>query len=121
MAVVTIEVTEEGIRIPISAAALFGCRVGDRAEVEVRPLPSAEELRRVALHYAAHRLGDAVFVGDPSWVGDGWVLPLRVRHREGDFGHLFMSPDGAIVESRSTPRTELMRAVDAASADAQAT
>ena len=115
---ITLPVTDEGIVIPRAAARLLGFRSGDWAEVQVRPLPSSEELKDKALYYAMHHLGDAVFVGEPEWADDGWRLPLRVRNREGIFGVLFLSPEGGdVVEARSTSLMELLEALRAAGAD----
>lgn len=61
-----------------------------------------------------HHLGDAVYVDEPVWLGDAWKLPLRVKGLEGIFGHLILSPDGQVVEARSTSRMELREASRAA-------
>ena len=114
---ITVPVTDEGIVIPRSLARLLGFRAGDWAEVQVSPLPSSEELKDKALYYAMHHLGDAVFVDEPVWADDGWRLPLRVRHHEGTFGELFLSPRGEVVEARSTSLMELLEALRAAGAD----
>lgn len=116
MSVLTLPVTE-GIVIPSSTAELLGCPPGGWVEIEVRPLPSPEELRNKALHYAARRLGDAVFPGEPIWTGDGWRLPLRVRHHEGTFGQILLSREGEVVEERTTSRKELVEALDAEGPD----
>ncbi len=113
MAAVTVPVTEAGITVPSAATELLGCRPGGWATVEIRPLPSSEELQDLALYYILHHLGDAVLVGEPAWTGDGWRLPLKVKGREGTFGHILLSPEGEVVEARSTSGVELEEALRA--------
>lgn len=117
MPTLTLPVTEHGVCIPSATAELLGCPRGGWVEVEVRALPSPEELRNKALRYAARRLGEAVFTDAPVWTGDGWRLPLRVRHHAATFGQVFISRDGEIDESRTTSRAELLEALDAQSPD----
>jgi hypothetical protein len=116
MAVLTFRVTEEGIVIPRAAAGRLGCRPGTWAAIEVHPLPSSEEIIGRALHHILHHLGDAVYVEDPVCVEDGWRLALKVKGRQGTFGHLFLTPDGDVVPSRSTSGEELEEALRAACA-----
>ncbi|MBI3945500.1 MAG: hypothetical protein HY321_06260 [Armatimonadetes bacterium] len=117
MAVITVPVTEEGIVISGETAQALGCRTGSLAEVEIRVLPSAEEIQDRALYYIVHHLGDAVYVGDPIWLSDAWKLPLKVKGLEGVFGHLILSPRGEVIEARSTSRMELREAIRAARAN----
>lgn len=121
MATITLPMTEEGIVIPRSAANLLGLRLGDWAEVELHPLPSSHELRRKAIIYALHHLGDAVCVDDPVWVDDGWQLSLRVKGRAGSYGSIILSPKGEVVRARSTSRMELLQALNAEGTTASAT
>jgi hypothetical protein len=113
MATVTLPVTEQGIVIPRSTANLLGCRLGGWAEVEVRPLPASEDLKKKAVLYALHHLGDAVCVEDPVWVDEGWRLNLRIKGRSGTYGYIFFSPQGEVVRARSTSRMELLHALNA--------
>lgn len=113
MATVTLPVTEDGIVIPRSTAHLLGCRAGGWVEVDVRPLPSDDELRRKAISYALRHLGDAVCVGDPVWVDDGWQLDIRIKGRQGTYGRIFLSPRGEVVPARTTSRLELLQALNA--------
>ena len=118
MASVTVPVTEAGIVLPRSTTQLLGCRVGDWARVEVKTLPSAYELKGKALYHILHHLGDAVCVGDPVWVDEGWRLDLGVKGRKGVYGQLLLAPDGEVIEERSTSRAELLETLDAEDTDA---
>jgi len=113
MATVTLPVTEHGIVIPRSTANLLGCRLGGWAAIEVRPLPSSEELKKKAVLYALHNLGDALCVDDPVWVDDGWRLNIRIKGRRGTYGYVSCSVDGEVDGARSTSIMELLHSLNA--------
>lgn len=114
MGAITVPVTEEGIVVPSAAVQLLGGRVGGWAEVEVRMLPSAEELEDKALYYILHHLGDAVYVGAPVWIGDSWRLSLKVKGVDGVFGQIILTSMGDVIEAATTSRMELREAIRAA-------
>ena len=76
-------------------------------------MPTPDDLRDKALYYLWHRVGDAVYVGDPVRIDEGWSLPLLVKGRRGTFGQIFLTPEGDVVESRSTSASELDEALSA--------
>ncbi len=117
MAAITVPLTEEGTAVPSTVIQLLGGHTGDWAEIEVRVLPSAEDLEDKALYYIAHHLGDAVFVGQPELIGDAWRLPLRVKGLDGTFGQIVLTSNGEVIEARTTSRMELREAIRAAGAN----
>jgi hypothetical protein len=106
-----VPVTEEGITVPRATALALGLRAGHWARLEVEALPSSEELRASALRYVIHHLGDGVYPAEPVWIDDGWQLGLRVKGREGVYGHLVLTPEGEVVQHRSSTRSELLEAL----------
>lgn len=79
-----------------------------------------DAIRDRALHHAWRRLGDAVGVKEPYWDGEYWVVPLKVRGREGTFGQLVLSAGGEVQIDGSTSKQELLEKLDAERAGAPA-
>jgi len=116
MAVVTVEVAEDGLRLSSDTIRELGLQPGQKARVEIRYLPDAQAIRHAAMRYAWRKLGDAVGIAEPVWDGEVWKAGLWVRGREGVFGELCLTEAGEVVIERSTSKQQLHEALHAASA-----
>ena len=121
MALIMVRVTEGGLEISEAALQELGLRPGTEAQVEIRHIPGATEIRHAAMRYCWRKLGDAVGAELPTWDGETWSVLLKVKGHRGIFGRLVFSREGEVLVERSSTRQDLLDAVHAASTPASST
>lgn len=116
MPIVSAKVTADGLTLVGDAITELGLGIGEDVRLEIRHAPDEQAIRRAAMRYAWRRLGDAVGIGEPRWVGDAWAAAVYVPGCSDPIGELVVSPDATVDEDASTSKEELLRSLHAASA-----
>lgn len=75
---------------------------------------NAAAIRKAALRYLLHHVGDAVDVSPPRRVGSKWQVDVLLPHRQTVLGVLTHTGNGALLLEESTSQEEMIRKAHAA-------
>ena len=84
-----------------------GIEPGALVELQWSALPGPKEIQRRASKHTVWKLGDAIRVTWPQWIGNEWRVDLLSMDGQEQIGQLFYTPQGELEETRSTDATTL--------------
>jgi hypothetical protein len=73
----------------------------DRLNIAPQRLP-AEAIRRRALRYVLHHVGDAAAVHAPEREREGWTVRVWLPHQQRELGVLRFSEEGQLIHTASS-------------------
>lgn len=82
-------------------------------EVEVSPLPSADEIFRRACRHIVWKLGDAIGASRPQWMSGEWLVELWSPDGHERIGALYLDAHGEVILSKSSTHEMLIEAFHA--------
>jgi len=120
-------VTADGLKIPIELMEQYGLRQGSGVTLELEPdgirivpaRPDQASIENRALRYLLSTVGDATTVAvSPLPDGTGWRVDVYGINRTEPAGALIYSLSGVLLAERSTPPSDIRRAMHDAAGSA---
>lgn len=112
MTKVILRATEGVLVVPSEVLAESG--PAEEFEVEITPLPGAEDIQLRALYYAGHKLGSAIGVEAPVREGEDWRVDLVSPDGRRVLGSLILDRYGEVDTSRSATYESVRQSGEAA-------
>ncbi len=95
------------LKTPNTIKSIIETYIWPDIEVELR----SYAVRGLASDWVRSHMGDAVLVGMPDFRDDAWNVPLAVANVGENLGYVCLDSSGSIIESLTSSRATLLKAV----------